>query len=137
MSCPDLRKYLENFDVNLFQETHLRPQQHDSIVVPRWYTLISRTRRPKVSFQKSWGGTAILIRSGIPFKHREDLSAPDFMVILINKHLIYNAYLLPENTPWAGALDKEPCEALGGSPALAYNAGFDDSLPGDLNARTA
>src|ERR1700761_9350446 len=29
LSCPDLIKMFENHDIVLFQETHLRPQQHD------------------------------------------------------------------------------------------------------------
>ena len=59
------------------------------------------------------------------------------MVIQINRHLIYNAYLLPESWQWAGVLDEEPCEALGASLALAYHADFDTSLHGDVNDRTA
>ncbi|KAJ7447712.1 hypothetical protein FB451DRAFT_1411806 [Mycena latifolia] len=137
MSCPDFRKNLERYDINLFQETHLRPQQHDTIEVPQGYSLLSRTRKPKPSFDKSWGGTAVLIRSGILHKYREDFSGPDFIVVQINKHLVYNAYVLPESSQYAGVLEKDPEEALAASLALAYSAGFTVSLHGDLNARTA
>jgi hypothetical protein len=57
------------------------------------------------------------------------------MVIQTNKHLVYNAYLLPESPQWAGVLEKDPCEALAASMALGYAAGFQFSLHGDLNAR--
>ncbi|KAJ7081486.1 hypothetical protein C8R44DRAFT_905282 [Mycena epipterygia] len=137
MSCPDFRKDLERYDINLFQETHLRPQQHESIEVSQGYSLVSRTRRPKASFDKSWGGNAAVIRSYIPFKYNEHYSGPDSMAIQINNLLIYNVYLLPESSQWAGALEKDPCDALAASLALAYNAGFEVTLHGDLNARTA
>ncbi|KAJ7704119.1 hypothetical protein B0H17DRAFT_1194025 [Mycena rosella] len=78
----------------------------------------------------------MLIRAGIPFQYREDFSGPDFMVIQINRHLVYNVYLLPESTQWAGDLENDPCDALAASLALAFNAGFDVSVHGDLNART-
>ncbi|KAJ7920453.1 hypothetical protein B0H13DRAFT_2422435 [Mycena leptocephala] len=109
------RKDLQKYDINLFQETHLRPQQHDAIDVPQGYSLLSRTRRPKASFDKSWGGVAIVLRATIPFKYREDFSGPDFMVIQVNRHLVYNVYLLPESSLWAGVLEKDPCEAFASS----------------------
>ncbi|KAJ6605140.1 hypothetical protein B0H10DRAFT_1957259 [Mycena sp. CBHHK59/15] len=59
------------------------------------------------------------------------------MVIQIGRLLIYNVYLLPETTHWAGSLEKDPCEALAASLALAYAAQFDLVLFGDLNARIA
>ncbi|KAJ6600443.1 hypothetical protein DFH09DRAFT_1498040 [Mycena vulgaris] len=58
MSCPIFRSELEMYDVNLFNETHLRPSQHDTIDLPPGYTIVSRTRRPKSSFDQSWGGVA-------------------------------------------------------------------------------
>ncbi|KAJ6610647.1 hypothetical protein B0H10DRAFT_2224808 [Mycena sp. CBHHK59/15] len=115
---------------------HHAIETHESIDVPAGYTLLSRTRRPKLSFDKSWGGVAALIRNTIPFKYREDLSGPDFMVIQIDRLLVYNVYLLPESSQWVGALEKDSCEALAASKALAYAAGFKVSLHSDLNART-
>ncbi|KAF8121650.1 hypothetical protein K438DRAFT_1653550, partial [Mycena galopus ATCC 62051] len=58
------------------------------------------------------------------------------MVIQIGTRLIYNVYLLPESTSWVGDLDSDPCAALENSLALAYMAGFEVVVPGDLNART-
>lgn len=56
------------------------------------------------------------------------------MVLQINRHLVYNAYIyiLPESSQWSGVLEKEPCEAL----AASLNADFQVSKHGDLNART-
>jgi exonuclease III len=132
LSCPKNRKSFQNYDINLFQETHLSPQMHNAIDVPEGYTLLSRTRRPNASFAKSWGGVAVLIWSAIPFKYRQDLSGPDFMVIQINNHLIYNVYLLPESTQWAGIREKDPCEALAASIALVFSADFEISVHGNF-----
>jgi hypothetical protein len=65
MSCPEFRKDLEQFDINLFSEIHLRPQQHDTVELPRGYSILSRTRGPKASFDKSWGGVAAVYRSAL------------------------------------------------------------------------
>jgi hypothetical protein len=63
------------------------------------------------------------------------------MVLQLNTLLIYNVYLLPETSQWAGVLERDPCdticEALAASLALAYAAHFLVLVLGDLNARTA
>ncbi|KAJ7712283.1 hypothetical protein B0H16DRAFT_1479531 [Mycena metata] len=137
MSCPSFRKKLETFDINLFQETHLRPQQEDTVQLPPGYSILSRTRRPKASFDSSWGGVAAIFRSTLQVQYRQDLSGPDFMVLQLNKLLIFNVYLLPESSQWTGVLEKDPCEALAGSLALAYTSGLWVVVLGDLNARVA
>ncbi|KAJ7790714.1 hypothetical protein B0H14DRAFT_3501377 [Mycena olivaceomarginata] len=88
--------------------------QHETTEPLPGYTILSRTRRPKASFGSSWGGVAIVIRAVIPFESRDDLSGPDVMVIQTNKHLVYNAYLLPESPQWAGVLEKYPLELIPG-----------------------
>ncbi|KAK7049162.1 hypothetical protein R3P38DRAFT_3620855 [Favolaschia claudopus] len=45
MSCPNFRKDLTAFDINLFQETHLRPDQEDTVILPHGY---SSTDQPAV-----------------------------------------------------------------------------------------
>ncbi|KAJ6612807.1 hypothetical protein B0H10DRAFT_1952050 [Mycena sp. CBHHK59/15] len=123
--------------INLFQESHLRLNQHDTIELPLGYSVLSRTRRPKASFEKSWGGVSIIYRSELKLKIHDDLSGPDFIVIQMGRILIYNVYIYPESTQWAGVFDKDPCEALAASLALAFTANFLIALLGDLNARTA
>ncbi|KAJ6478783.1 hypothetical protein C8R47DRAFT_1074816 [Mycena vitilis] len=136
MSCPQFRAELEHYDLNLFTETHMRPNQHDTVDLPEGYKIISRTRRPKASFDKSWGGVATVISQSIPHSTRDDLSGPDFMVVQIGNRLIYNVYILPESTNWAGHLESDPCKAVENSLALAYMGRFEIVLMGDLNART-
>ncbi|KAJ7746678.1 hypothetical protein B0H16DRAFT_1462409 [Mycena metata] len=62
---------------------------------------------------------------------------PDFMVLQLNKVLIYNTYLLPESAQWARALEKDPYEALTASLTLVYAARLPILDFGDLNTRTA
>ncbi|GLB35656.1 hypothetical protein LshimejAT787_0212210 [Lyophyllum shimeji] len=137
MSCPDFRKTLQLFDINFFQETHLRPNQHDTVILPAGYQIFSRTRRPKADFDKSWGGVAAVVSQKLSLKYRQDLSGPDFMVLQIGSTLFYNVYLLPETSNWPSVLESDPCEALASSLALAHMANFSIILMGDLNARTA
>ncbi|KAJ6560960.1 hypothetical protein B0H10DRAFT_1966763 [Mycena sp. CBHHK59/15] len=111
--------------------------EHNTIEVPHGYRLLSRTRRPKACFGKSWGGVVAIVRQWLPVQYREDFSGPDFMVLQLHCLLLYNIYLLPEGSMWAGILDSDPCNGLTGSLSLAYMAGYDIALMGDANARTA
>jgi hypothetical protein len=95
MSCPIFCKDLEKYDINLFPETHLRPQQEETVELPCGYSILSRTQRPKASFGSSWGGVAAVFRSTLKLQYRQDLSGPDFK---LNKLLIYNVYLMPESS---------------------------------------
>ncbi|KAJ7822997.1 hypothetical protein B0H14DRAFT_3470370 [Mycena olivaceomarginata] len=85
---------------------------HDAFELPPGYIILSRTRRPKPSFEKSWDSVAIVMRTTIPFKYREDFSGPDFMVIQINRHLIYNTYIhcvpTPVDAPVSTLIDSVP-----------------------------
>jgi ribonuclease HI/exonuclease III len=137
MSYPETIELLRKYDFNFFQETHLRPQQHDTVRLPDGYSILCRTRRPKSDFAKSWGGVATVSNSArVPSRLREDLSGPDFMAMQVGDIILYNDYILPESTNWAGDLDRDPCLALASSIALAYAGGFRILIAGDLNART-
>lgn len=99
MSCPKAQSDLLNYDFNLFQETHLRPQQHDSIHLPDNYSILSRTRRPKSNFGQSWGGVATITNTArVPSKLRNELCGPDFMVHQNGNILVFNVYILPETS---------------------------------------
>ncbi|KAF8195225.1 hypothetical protein K438DRAFT_1760893 [Mycena galopus ATCC 62051] len=77
--------------------------------------------QPKADFGSSWGGVATVYNSArVASKTREDLSGPDFMAIQMDSIVIYNAYILPETTNWAGNLERDPCAALAASIATTY-----------------
>jgi hypothetical protein len=63
MSCPIFREDLEKYDINLLPETHLRPQQEDTVELPHGYSTLSRTRKPRLSLDKSWGGVAAVFQN--------------------------------------------------------------------------
>ncbi|KAJ7803192.1 hypothetical protein B0H14DRAFT_2613642 [Mycena olivaceomarginata] len=103
----------------------------------RGYSIISRTRRPKSNFSQSWGGVATISNSArVPSKLRKDLCGPDFMVQQIGDILVFNVYLLPESSNWAGDLECDPCLALASSVAVAYAGRFQILIMGDPNGRT-
>ncbi|KAF8187340.1 hypothetical protein K438DRAFT_1972969 [Mycena galopus ATCC 62051] len=72
----------------------------------------------------------------IPSKLREELCGPNFMVQQIGDILVFNVYLLPETSIWAGELECDHCLALTSSIALADNGRFQILIMGDLNGRT-
>nr|GAT43214.1 predicted protein [Mycena chlorophos] len=137
MSRPDFRATLSSFDINLLQETHLRPNQHQSVSLMNGYSIISRTRRPNASFAQSWGGVVVIAKASLPLRCRDDLSGPDFLVLQMNNVLIFNIYLAPENSESLEKLEKDPCDTLESLLILARNAGFWIVILGDINARTA
>ncbi|KAK7013297.1 hypothetical protein R3P38DRAFT_2455505, partial [Favolaschia claudopus] len=135
MSCPDFRKEVERFDINLFQETHMYPDQEDTVELPHGFSIFSRARNTSDLFNEAWGGVAVVYRASLNVEYRKDLSGPDFMVLQLNELLVYNTYLLPESSQWAGALEKDPCGALAASLSLAYMTQRNILVLGDLNAR--
>ena len=68
----DVRSLAHNkrFDIFTFSETWLNPSIKDFEVHIPGYTLVRQDRTGKRG-----GGTAIYVRNGIPYKHRQDLSA--------------------------------------------------------------
>jgi hypothetical protein len=58
------------------------------------------------------------------------------MVQQIGGILVFNVYLLPESSNWAGDLECDPCLALASSVAVAYAGRFQILIMGDLNSRT-
>jgi ribonuclease HI len=50
--------------------------------------------------------------------------------------VVYNVYVIPESTNWAGDLERDPCLALAASLALARAGHFEMVLLGDFNGRT-
>jgi hypothetical protein len=108
LSCPDFRREMSRYHINLFQETHLRPQQIDALYVPRYFVCFARSRPAKRNFGKAWGGVLAIVSSTLSPVHREDLSGPDFHVISFPSFILYNVYLLPGQSPWEHWTDTHP-----------------------------
>ncbi|PBK58347.1 hypothetical protein ARMSODRAFT_1028332 [Armillaria solidipes] len=137
MICPKFQCLLARYNINFFQETHLRPDQHLTIPLPHNYKILSRVRPTSLTFDDPWGGIAIVISHRIQYQVREEFSGPDFLVIQVGNSLLYCTYLLPESSDWStSTLTDDPCDCLAASLVRARHAGFNIIILGDLNART-
>ncbi|KAK0432727.1 hypothetical protein EV421DRAFT_1742112 [Armillaria borealis] len=137
MICPKFQRLLACYDINFFQETHLRPDQHLTIPLPLNYKILSCARPPSLTFDDPWGSVAIVISHHIQYQVREEFSGPNFLVIQVGKCLLYCTYLLPESSDWSmSTLTDDPCDCLAASLARARQVGFNVIILGDLNAHT-
>ncbi|PPQ84469.1 hypothetical protein CVT26_007405, partial [Gymnopilus dilepis] len=136
MLCPEFIQYVTQFDICLLQETHLFPEEHESLIIPEGYEILSWPRRYTELFRKQFGGVAALIKSCLKVKFNKALSSPDIMVLELNDLIVINAYLLPENQTWEPFTDVSPFDCL--RELLTALAESDRSviIMGDLNART-
>lgn len=128
---------LSNFDLVLLQESHLRPDQHLSLPIPKGYSVhaVSRPLSPHLS--QMGGGVLAIMKDTLPFKIRLDLAhGTDIMVIQIGDLLIINAYVPPTTSSWELWSDIEPVQILEQTLALCYATDNRILLLGDLNART-
>ncbi|KAF9012775.1 hypothetical protein BDZ89DRAFT_1142854 [Hymenopellis radicata] len=137
MDCLEFRQILEEFDMNFFQETHLRPAQDRNVRVPDGYSLYTRVRTPGPTFDKVYGGVAAVVRSDLRAVVRDDLSGVDFMALQINDVVFFNVYILPETSSWCLYMNKDPEQALASAMARAREAKLHAVLAGDPNAHTA
>ncbi len=136
LDCPEFAEDVMSYDINLFQETHLCPDQHLTVWLPRGYIIYSRVRRPSLSFDKSWGGVAAIVAADLDVIYHEDLSGKDFMVLQIGNRLIYNTYILPETMDWTMYLESDPLQSLASSLIRAIEGNFEVMFAGDPNSRT-
>ncbi|SJL00953.1 uncharacterized protein ARMOST_04266 [Armillaria ostoyae] len=74
LDCPEFADDVTLYDINLFQETHLHPDQHLTIQLPRGYIIYSQVCCPSLSFDKSWGGVAAIVAADLDVTYCEDLS---------------------------------------------------------------
>ncbi|KAE9384183.1 hypothetical protein BT96DRAFT_1008337 [Gymnopus androsaceus JB14] len=87
---------IKNYDLALFQETHLRPEEHERILLPNGYNMFGKPA-PE---DRPWGGVVAFVRKGISAK-LSPLSGTDLMVLEVEDMTIANAYVLPESsTSW-------------------------------------
>ncbi|KAK7051966.1 hypothetical protein R3P38DRAFT_2402283, partial [Favolaschia claudopus] len=139
LTCPSFCKDITEHDIFLMQETHLRPNQHDSLSFPDGFQLSVNSRKYNNSFQDPWGGVLSLVNENIRLSVRCDLSAPDLTVLELDDEdlFIVNAYIHPEQSvshSWAGY---DPWLKYTETMALLQLTGKGVISMGDLNARTA
>ncbi|PSR71854.1 hypothetical protein PHLCEN_2v12270 [Hermanssonia centrifuga] len=134
---PSFCKVLEQFDVVLLQETHLRPEQEHQLTLPAHYVMFVESRPNSEWLGQTGGGVVTLVRSSLLPTARGTLSGPDLLVVNVADICIVNCYLPPCNSRWAAFATISPDEKLAQTMA-ACCANSDNLvlLAGDLNART-
>ncbi|KAE9382918.1 hypothetical protein BT96DRAFT_1009875 [Gymnopus androsaceus JB14] len=88
--------------------------------------------------RRPWGGVLAFVRKHIPATLNKELSSTDIMVLNVGPLILYNAYILPENsTSWTEFADKHPYDMLWQSLAAASVLNKPILILTDMNARTA
>ncbi|KAK7016922.1 hypothetical protein R3P38DRAFT_2541128, partial [Favolaschia claudopus] len=138
LSHPAFVSEISKYDVILFQETHLLPDQELSLPLPPGYDIYAVAREPSCStFDKPWGGVLTMVRSDLNAEKDESLSGPDLLVLRLGCLSLFNAYILPHGSPWAAWSPIAPIDKLNQSVAVARFRGDAVCVNGDLNGRTA
>ncbi|GLB40746.1 putative ribonuclease H-like protein [Lyophyllum shimeji] len=134
--CPTLQRQICNSAVVLFQETHLGPNDHESLDIPSGYQVVSHTRTYRTIFPHFHGGVLALIADNLAVTRRLDLCSPDILVLEFEHFFLVNAYILPEYHKWDSFSDSDPFQKLEDTLMLLSSTGKGLFLMGDLNART-
>lgn len=135
LTHPNFLREISRYDVNLFQETHMRPRQHLTLPVPPGYDIFAIGRKAPRSFARPWGGVIAIVASNLDVKLDRELSSPDIMALDCGSLIIFNCYVLPDNSPWDSWTDIHPMQKLTESLAAASIAGKEIVVLGDLNGR--
>lgn len=136
IACPDIIALIEDCDILLLQETHLRKDEDLLLHLPPNYSSISTSRPVRHSLGSPRGGVAAIYKSHLPVvKHRA--TRTDILVLEIGSLILVNAYLPPASSPTWRWLEVDPMQSLVEVliPLLATERPL--VLTGDLNARTA
>jgi exonuclease III len=129
---------LRQYDVNLFQESHLMPCQEESLPVPHGYSIWAISRTPCKEFTgRQWGGVVAIARHTLPIRLNEALSGPDLMVLDCGNFSLINVYVLPSGSPWESWTDTPPWDRFGVTVATLDSLDIPFIVLGNLNARTA
>ncbi|KAJ7124798.1 hypothetical protein C8R43DRAFT_958583 [Mycena crocata] len=113
LSHPTFQSELENYDINLFQETHLYPTQELALPIPSGYNIHAIAREPLAgTFDIPWGGVAAIVRTDLRAKVETPLCGPDLLVMRIGAVCLFNTYVLPNGSSWEHWTATHPMEKL-------------------------
>ncbi|RDB15285.1 hypothetical protein Hypma_004697 [Hypsizygus marmoreus] len=103
----------------LLQETHLRPDDHESLDIPLGFQVFSHTRSYNTIFLHYHGGVLALVADNLAVTPRADLSSPDILVLELDCLVLINAYIFPEYHKWDSFTDSDPFLKLNNTLVLA------------------
>lgn len=136
LTHPGFLSCLSNFSVNIFQESHLLPDQEDCLDIPPGYRISSIARTPSPDFNAPWGGVVAIFSNSLELSVDTTLSGPDLLVLDLGFCLVFNIYILPNGSPWESWTSIHPRLKLAESLTLAKARDMPMVLLGDFNART-
>ncbi len=74
---------------------------------------------PSPLFKCNWGGVAAIYRSDLSIKNVNKLEGPDLQILDCGPFIVFNAYVLPENSPWGAWTTIHPLQLLSESLTTA------------------
>lgn len=77
---PDFIKTFCDHDIILIQETHIWPEEEESIVVPVGFYMLALSRRHRADWQRRGGGVLAFVKEDLLVK-KSQLSMPDILVL--------------------------------------------------------
>lgn len=107
MLSPEFLELLLMFDIILIQETHLCPEEEETISVPKGFRFFARSRKTVEKWEHQHGGVCVFIRKEFKVSV-SPLSSPDILVLDLGGLWIINAYILPASSNWSSWTDVSP-----------------------------
>jgi exonuclease III len=136
MLCPEFVSIIMQYDICFLQETHLYPLEHESLNLPEIFNVISLPRNYKKAFMKQFGGVIALFNRQLNVSYNKELSSSHIMVLVVNKLILVNAYILPKYQTWDAFTDVDPFQRLQETLTALQELSLPILLMGDFNART-
>jgi len=134
---PDFVDLWKDCDIVLFQETHLFPGQEASLSIPEGFDVFVNSRPFTEITMDSWGGVLALVRSDLHASEISHLRCPDVLILEVAGHVVFNCYIVPENSElgWDYFSETHPFDRLWGAVSATCESGKSVLLFGDLNGR--
>ena len=131
---------IKQHHIVVFQETHLRPTEHEVLPVIKDFSTFHVSRPGSSTFLRPGGGIAAYIHSSLAghCKMLEAYCNTDILTIHCKYFILLSAYLPPINSTWISFLDEHPVDSfLRIVSALSASTQLPLVITGDWNARLA
>jgi hypothetical protein len=129
-------KVLNSYDVVFLAETWLNPEEEETILLPKGYSVLSFPRPPYKGFRTNTGGIAIMMRESVNYKVCQELSGPDIAVLDALDFYIIGVYLPLSGSDWSRWSEEDPKEIFA-STVTACSSTRPVVVVLDANSRTA
>ncbi|TFY75202.1 hypothetical protein EWM64_g8810 [Hericium alpestre] len=100
LCMPAFVSWAFSHDILVLQETHLVPEQHDSLPYLASHSCLPFSRPASSHFCSQGGGVLVFVHHGLPFHVRPDFCEPDLTVVNFDSFLLIAAYVPLPSSPW-------------------------------------